>query len=64
MASVSEEERLKIFEGAAREFYETALNSDKEEFIDYAKKIIIADHKITKRENMYINKLFDLWGMQ
>lgn len=57
-------ERLEIFEKAARDFYEMSLPSDRKGFIEFAKQIIIADHKVTKQENIYINKLFDLWGMQ
>ncbi len=57
-------ERLEIFESAARDFFEYSLPSDRKTFIDFAKKIIIADHKVTKLENEYINKLFKLWGLQ
>jgi len=60
----NKEERLQIFEGAAREFYEHSLQSDRETFIEYAKQIIIADHSISKEENLYINRLFALWGFK
>ena len=60
----NEQQRLEIFASAAKDFYEASLQSDRESFIEFAKQIIIADHKVTKRENIYINKLFDLWGMK
>ncbi|MFY0675172.1 MAG: TerB family tellurite resistance protein [Bacteroidia bacterium] len=60
----SDEERLNIFESAAKDYYAQSLHSDRVGFIEFAKQIIIADHKVTKLENTYINKLFDLWGMQ
>ncbi|MGB0431270.1 MAG: hypothetical protein ACPGLV_12410 [Bacteroidia bacterium] len=59
-----ENERQEIFEGAARDFYEHSLASDQKVFIDFAKKIIVADNKITKQENQYINQLFKLWGLK
>lgn len=57
------DERLEIFESSAKDFYEHSLVSDRENFIEFAKKIIIADHKVSKEENTYINRLFKLWGL-
>ncbi|MBI1185694.1 hypothetical protein GC194_15610 [bacterium] len=57
-------QRLEIFEGAAREFYEHSLPHDRNTFIEYAKKIIVADHKVSKEENVFINQLFKLWGLK
>lgn len=58
------EERMMIFEGAAREFYAQSLASERDTCIDYMKRIMIADNKITPEENTYINKLFQMWGMK
>lgn len=60
----STDARMMIFEGAAKHFYEQSLQSERDACIDYMKRIMIADNRISPEENTYINKLFKLWGMK
>lgn len=60
----TEVEREQIFESAAREFYAQSVEHDRDLFIEYIKKVITADQKITKKENEYVNRLFKLWGLK
>jgi hypothetical protein len=56
--------RLAIFEDAARSFYQVTTQVERELFIEYAKRLIIADNSFSKEENFYINHLFALWGLR
>ena len=60
----SSDERMQIFEGAARDFYAHSLQSDRDTCIDYMKRIMVADNRISAEENIYINQLFKMWGMK
>lgn len=57
------QERLAIFEDAARSFYRVTKHDERELFIEYAKRLILADNSFSKEENFYINHLFTLWGL-
>lgn len=57
------EKRLEIFQDIAQEFDKISSSEEKSAFIEYIKRVILADHKISKVENDYINVLFSSWGL-
>jgi len=58
-----EEERLQHFTETAEQFYAIASEKDRNTFIAFAMQVVMADKKMEKEENVYINALFDCWGI-
>jgi uncharacterized tellurite resistance protein B-like protein len=58
-----EEERLQHFTETAQQFYAIASEKDRNTFIAFAMQVVMADKKMEKEENVYINALFDCWGI-
>ena len=60
----SPEKRVEIFQKIAGEFGQISSDEEKTSCIEYIKRVILADHKISKIENDYINLLFSSWGLE
>jgi hypothetical protein len=53
---------MEHFETAMNDFYEDSTAEERDNFLDFAVKLVKADDKITKDENAYLNKLFTAWA--
>lgn len=58
------DKRTEIFRNIATEFGQISSDEEKSSCIEYIKRVILADHKITEVENNYINLLFSTWGLE
>jgi uncharacterized tellurite resistance protein B-like protein len=58
-----EEERLQHFTETAQHFYKISDINDRNNLIEFAMKVVMADLKMENKENEYINILFDCWGL-
>jgi uncharacterized tellurite resistance protein B-like protein len=58
-----EEERLNHFTETAQHFFKISSQDDRNNLISFAMKVAMADDKMEKEENVYINTLFDCWGL-
>ena len=46
------------------DFYDDATEAERIEFLKFALKLCMADEVITKKENYYLNLLFDHWNIE
>jgi hypothetical protein len=46
------------------DFYDDATEKERLDFIEFALKLTKADNIITKKENYYLNLLFDHWNIE
>jgi hypothetical protein len=51
------------FEKVANDFYWQSTEAERNSFINFAFKLIKADHNISNEENIYINLLYDIWDL-
>lgn len=59
-----EEERLQHFTETAQHFYKISDQEERNNLIEFAMKVVMADSKMENMENEYINTLFDCWGLE
>lgn len=52
------------FHDMASKFYEDSTSEERNKFLDFAMKVVIADKLVTRDENKYINELYDSWDIQ
>ncbi len=57
------EDMLNHFTETAERFYAISSPEERNELIEFAMKVVMADKKMDKQENSYINALFDSWGL-
>ena len=50
------------FEKCMNDFYEDSTPEERDDFLNFAVKLVKADDKITSDENEYLGKLFDGWA--
>lgn len=51
------------FTETAERFFAISSPEERNELIEFAMKVVMADSKMDKSENSYINMLFDCWGL-
>lgn len=51
------------FTKAATDFYSQSNDRERLDFIAFLFKLVKADKKISKEENIYINELYNIWGL-
>jgi hypothetical protein len=49
------------FNDAMNSFYMESTKEDRNHFLDFAVKLVIADKMITPKENLFLNELFNAW---
>lgn len=49
------------FNNAMNAFYMDSSADERNHFLDLAVRLVIADHKITPRENLFLDELFNAW---
>jgi uncharacterized tellurite resistance protein B-like protein len=57
------EEHLGHFTETAQQFYKISNTEDRNKLIAFAMKVVMADEEMEKRENAFINALYDAWGL-
>lgn len=57
-------ERKKIFVEAAKTYQADSAEEEQRAFIDFVKKIVLADNVISKEESQFMNLLFKTWGLR
>ncbi|MDZ4667037.1 MAG: TerB family tellurite resistance protein [bacterium] len=57
------EELLQHFTETAQQFYRISDQTERNNLIEFAMKVVMADNKMEKEENEYINSLYDCWGL-
>ncbi len=58
-----EENLLSHFTETAEQFYKISTVQERNNMIAFAMKVVMADKKMEKEENVFINTLFDCWGL-
>ena len=53
---------MEHFENAMNDFYEDSTPEERDDFLNFAVKLVKADEVITKDENAYLNTLFSAWA--
>jgi hypothetical protein len=49
------------FNDAMNSFYLESTKEDRNHFLDFAVKLVIADHEVSPKENLFLNELFTAW---
>ena len=49
------------FNDAMNSFYMESSKDDRNHFLDFAVKLVIADKTISRKENLFLNELFTAW---
>jgi uncharacterized tellurite resistance protein B-like protein len=62
LSTLSKTHYMEHFENAMNDFYEDSTADERDDFLNFAVKLVKADDKITKDENAYLNKLFAAWA--
>lgn len=61
MLTVQEEDFPVTFNNAMNEFYLHSTPQERTHFLDLAVKMVVADHLISPKENLYLNELYNAW---
>jgi len=64
LKSLNKDQYMDCFVKAANDFYWNTEEQQRNDFLDFAFKLIKADDKITKEENQYINELYNSWDFE
>jgi uncharacterized tellurite resistance protein B-like protein len=64
LKSLHQEKYMDCFLKAANDFYWNTEEQERNDFLNFAFKLIKADDKITKEENQYINELYNSWDFE
>jgi uncharacterized tellurite resistance protein B-like protein len=59
-----EEERLNHFTETAQQFFKISSIDERNKLLSFAMKVVMADDKMENEENVYINTLYDCWGLE
>lgn len=62
LSTLPKADYMEHFETAMNDFYEDSTPEERDQFLDFAVKLVKADDKITKDENLYLNRLFAAWA--
>lgn len=54
---------MEHFEKVANDFLWQSTTEERNHFVNFAFKLVKADHKISKEENIYIDALYNLWDL-
>jgi uncharacterized tellurite resistance protein B-like protein len=54
---------MEHFEKVANDFYWQSTVEERNKFINFAFKLVKADHEISNEENIYIDALYNLWDL-
>ncbi len=49
------------FNNAMNDFYLDSTVAERTHFLDWAVKLVIADHEVSHKENLFLNELFNAW---
>jgi hypothetical protein len=61
VSMIAPEDYILYFHKAMDDFYEDSTPEDRVRFLDFAVKLVKADNRITRDENIFLNELFDAW---
>lgn len=62
LCTLPQEKYMEHFEKAMNDFYEDSTEDERNDFLDFAVKMVTADHDVTADENQYLKFLFDAWA--
>ena len=63
LSTLPKELYMEHFEKVANDFYWQSTLEERNHFISFAFKLVKADHKISKEENIYIDALYNIWDL-
>lgn len=58
------DERLNHFTETAQQFFKISSIGERNKLLAFAMKVVMADEKMENEENVYINTLYDCWGLE
>lgn len=61
VSTIDPEDYIIYFHKAMDDFYEDSIRDERIQFLDFAVKLVKADNRITKDENIFLNELFNAW---
>lgn len=64
LSALPQEDYFLHFNNAMNDFYEDSTEQERIDFLNFAVKMVKADHKITVEENKYLKELFFAWASE
>lgn len=62
LSTLPKENYMEHFEKAMNDFHEDSTPDERDDFLNFAVKLVKADGVITKDENIYLNTLYNAWA--
>jgi hypothetical protein len=62
LSTLPNENYMEHFQKAMNDFYEDSTADERDDFLNFAVKLVKADGIITKDENIYLNTLYSAWA--
>ena len=62
LSTLPKAQYMEHFEKAMNDFYEDSTADERDDFLNFAVKLVKADDKITRDENEYLDRLFAAWA--
>lgn len=63
LSTLKKEDYMPHFSKCLEDFYRDSSEEERIKFVKFAVKVVIADHKISKEENIYLNELYNAWAL-
>lgn len=64
LSALSSEDYALHFQKCMDDFYSDSTRQERVEFLDFATQLIKADNEVTRRENLFLNMLFNAWDSE
>jgi uncharacterized tellurite resistance protein B-like protein len=62
LSTLPREKYMEHFQKAMNDFYEDTTQKERDEFLNFAVKLVKADNVIAEEENIFLKELFDNWA--
>jgi len=62
LSTLPKTDYMEHFQKAMNDFYEDSTPDERDDFLNFAVKLVKADDVITKDENIYLNTLYNAWA--
>jgi hypothetical protein len=63
LSTLKKDDYMSHFSKCLEDFYRDSTEEERNKFVKFAVKLITADHKVTKEENIYLNELYNSWAL-
>lgn len=63
LSNLKKEDYLTHFTKCLEDFYKDSTEEERVKFVKFAVKVVMADHKVSNEENIYLNELYNAWAL-